>query len=151
MNGSELREIRRAFGLTQAEVARTAGMHQPDLSSIERGRELRPRMVDAIRDAMYSLVPPSVVLRRHREELRQVLTTMGARNPRVFGSVLHGTDRPGSDIDILVELPARTGLLGLAELTAAAREVVRVPVDLVPDDPRNQQALASAKAEAVAL
>ncbi|MFD1506732.1 XRE family transcriptional regulator [Georgenia yuyongxinii] len=151
MDGNALRELRRSFGLTQAEVARAAGIHQPDLSNIERGRELRPRMLDAIRDAMYSLVPPSVVLDRHREELRRVLTSMGVKNPRTFGSVLHGTDRPGSDIDILAELPTGAGLLELAEITDAAHDVMRVPVDILPDDPRNQHALASARSEAVPL
>ena len=46
-------------------------------------------------------------------------------NLRVFGSVARGEDRPGSDVDLLVELPPDMGLLGLgrvqAELVARRR------------------------------
>ena len=64
----------------------------------------------------------------------------GATNLRAFGSVARGEDRPDSDLDLLVDLPASMGLLGLGRLERdleAALDGVRVDVvpatDLKPD------------------
>ena len=50
--------------------------------------------------------------------------------PRVFGSVLHGTDRDGSDLDLLVEVRRGTTLFDLVgfeqELQAALGVAVQV-------------------------
>lgn len=43
-------------------------------------------------------------LRAHRSELRD----LGALRLSIFGSVARGDDRPGSDVDVLVELDERT-------------------------------------------
>lgn len=52
---------------------------------------------------------PSEALRSHREEIRRVVELNRARNPRVFGSVLHGADIDGSDLDLIVDpLPGAT-------------------------------------------
>jgi predicted nucleotidyltransferase len=58
-----------------------------------------------------------------------------AANPRVFGSVLHGRAKRGSDIDILVDaLPGAT-LFDLGGLQVALEELLGAPVDLLtPDD-----------------
>jgi predicted nucleotidyltransferase len=50
----------------------------------------------------------------------------------LFGSVLEGRDRPGSDIDLLVEFePAfQPGLLALAAMEAELTTLVGRPVDL---------------------
>ncbi len=39
-----------------------------------------------------------------------------ARNPRVFGSVLHGGDTDNSDLDLLVDPLPETNLLNLGAL-----------------------------------
>jgi predicted nucleotidyltransferase len=52
---------------------------------------------------------PSVVLDIQRNAVREAVNRFRTANPRVFGSVLHGTDRDGSDIDLLVDaLPGAT-------------------------------------------
>ncbi len=52
---------------------------------------------------------PSVVLDMQRTAVREAVNRFRTANPRVFGSVLHGTDRDGSDIDLLVDaLPGAT-------------------------------------------
>ena len=54
-----------------------------------------------------------------------------AANPRVFGSVLHGTDEDGSDLDLLVDaLPGAT-LFDLGELQFELESLLGVPVDLL--------------------
>jgi predicted nucleotidyltransferase len=51
-------------------------------------------------------------------------------NLRVFGSVLHGTDRSGSDLDLLVDaLPGAT-LFDLAGLQIELESLLGVRVDL---------------------
>jgi predicted nucleotidyltransferase len=38
-----------------------------------------------------------------RSAVRESGRPLSRREPRVFGSVLHGTDRDGSDLDLLVD------------------------------------------------
>jgi predicted nucleotidyltransferase len=51
----------------------------------------------------------------------------------VFGSVARGDDRPGSDVDLLVDLPSGLGLLGLGRLLDDLECVLDgARIDLVP-------------------
>jgi len=59
---------------------------------------------------------PSEILPQHRETIRQLVLEAGMANPRVFGSVLHGDDEEGSDLDILVDPSPRASLLDMAGL-----------------------------------
>ena len=44
-----------------------------------------------------------------RADVREVARRFRTTNPRVFGSVVHGTDQDGSDLDLLVDaLPGAT-------------------------------------------
>jgi predicted nucleotidyltransferase len=51
-------------------------------------------------------------------------------NPRIFGSVVHGDDVEGSDLDLLVDPAPETSLLDLARLQVAIETVIGVKVDL---------------------
>lgn len=52
---------------------------------------------------------PSEMLEKNRDAIRAATKRFNAANPRVFGSVARGDDRPDSDIDILVDaLPGST-------------------------------------------
>ena len=52
---------------------------------------------------------PSAVLDMKRSAVREAVGRYRTANPRVFGSVLHGTDQNRSDIDLLVDaLPGAT-------------------------------------------
>lgn len=74
---------------------------------------------------------PSVALRLKREAIREVTARCRATNPRFFGSVLHGNDIEGSDLDILVDaLPGAT-LFDLGGLQDELQELLGVPVDLL--------------------
>jgi len=78
---------------------------------------------------------PSTALELKRMAVREVTGRYRASNPRVFGSVLHGLDQDGSDIDILVDaLPGAT-LFDLGGLQVELEELLGVPVDLLtPQD-----------------
>ena len=74
---------------------------------------------------------PSAAIDLKRAAVREAAGRFRAANPRVFGSVLHGTDRDGSDLDLLVDaLPGAT-LFDLGGLHAELEELLGVPVDLL--------------------
>ena len=74
---------------------------------------------------------PSVVLDMKRNAVREAVNRFRTANPRVFGSVLHGTDRDGSDLDLLVDaLPGAT-LLDLGGLQDDLESLLGIQVDLL--------------------
>ena len=74
---------------------------------------------------------PSVVLDMKRSAVREVVSRFRTANPRIFGSVLHGTDQDGSDLDLLVDaLPGAT-LLDLGDLEEELKSLLGVDVDLL--------------------
>ena len=127
-----LLEARRSAGLTQAELARRAGTSQAMVARYETGiasptvRTLRRLLRAADRDlelssvASAAAIPPSplaAALREHRAEITAAAERVGAHNVRVFGSVARGEDTADSDLDLLVDFPARErGLLPLLTL-----------------------------------
>lgn len=74
---------------------------------------------------------PSEVIEQNRELIRDLVARHKTENPRVFGSVLHGTDKEGSDIDIVVDLLPETTLFDLGGLQSELESALGVPVDLV--------------------
>lgn len=74
---------------------------------------------------------PSLALDLKRIAVREVASRFRVANPRIFGSVLHGTDRDGSDLDLLVDaLPGAT-LLDLGDLQDELQSLLGVHVDLL--------------------
>jgi predicted nucleotidyltransferase len=85
------------------------------------------RLAEAIQDPL-----PRAALAAHRAELRAIALTTGARDVMLFGSTRRGTDRPGSDLDLLLVDPPR-GLTGF-RLVAIERQLTNlagVPVQLL--------------------
>lgn len=74
---------------------------------------------------------PSEALELYRSEIRQIVASAHACNPRVFGSVLHGDDEEGSDLDILVDTTPQTTLLDIGEIRYRLRSLLGVPVDVL--------------------
>jgi uncharacterized protein len=74
---------------------------------------------------------PSVALDMKRNAVREAARRFRTENPRVFGSALFGTDRDGSDLDLLVDaLPGAT-LFDLGGLQDELQELLGVQVDLL--------------------
>ena len=74
---------------------------------------------------------PSVALDQKRGAVREAASCFRAANLRVFGSVLRGDDRDGSDLDLLVDpLPGAT-LFDLGGLQVELEELLGVRVDLL--------------------
>lgn len=94
---------------------------------------------------------PSVFLEMKRDAVLEAVGRFRTANPRVFGSVLDGTDRVGSDIDLLVDtLPGAT-LLDLGDLEEELKSLLGVDIDLLtPDDlPPKFRAKVLAEAQAI--
>lgn len=76
-------------------------------------------------------VRPSIALDLKRSAVREAARRFRAANPRIFGSVLRGTDRDGSDLDLLVDaLPGAT-LFDLGGLQDELESLLGVRVDLL--------------------
>jgi hypothetical protein len=73
---------------------------------------------------------PSIALATQREHVLAIALAHGARNLRVFGSVVTGLDHEGSDLDLLVDMPRGTSLLGVVGLQLDIQDALGVKVDL---------------------
>lgn len=76
------------------------------------------------------LQTPSQALRHGRSLIRKLAARHRTANPRVFGSVVTGQDREGSDLDVLVEPLPGTTLFDLGGLQDALEEALGVRVDV---------------------
>ena len=74
---------------------------------------------------------PSEALNAHRAELRELVSRHGLARPRVYGSVLTGSDTDDSDLDLLVDATDATSLFALARLEHAARQLLGVEVSVL--------------------
>jgi len=74
------------------------------------------------------------LLEAKKGEILRIAAKHGARNVRVFGSVVRGEARPDSDVDFLVDMePGRT-LLDLGGLLMDLRDLLGLNVDVVTED-----------------
>ena len=74
---------------------------------------------------------PSAALDQKRNAVREAANRFRVANPRIFGSVLHGTDKEGSDLDLLVDAPPGTTLFDLGALQDELETLLGVQVDLL--------------------
>jgi hypothetical protein len=74
-------------------------------------------------------------LTRYVEELRphmpELAARYGVKSMGVFGSYVHGEQRRGSDLDVLVEFYEPPSLLRFIELEHYLSDLLKVKVDLV--------------------
>jgi uncharacterized protein len=162
-----LQEARRSAGLTQAELARRAGTSQAMVARYETGiasptvRTLQRLLRAADRDlelssvASETAIPPSplaAALREHRTEITAAAEHVGAHNVRIFGSVARGEDTADSDLDLLVDFPARErGLLPLLTLAEQVERLIGRRVDVAAVEVMAEPVRDRALAEAVPL
>jgi predicted nucleotidyltransferase len=76
-------------------------------------------------------VKPSIALREHRDEVREVLDRFRMSNPRIFGSASRNEDTEDSDLDILIEAPSETSLYDLAQAELELEAILGCKVDLL--------------------
>jgi hypothetical protein len=162
-----LKEARERSGLSQAELARRAGVTQsmisayesslrePALSTLSRlveaaGLQLRVSVDESRPEPLSG--PVGKIVRQKRRELVAAAAAHGASRVRVFGSVARGEDGAESDVDLLVDLPPGLGLLGYARLLDQMETVLGGPaVDLVPAADLKPEMRARVEREAIPL
>ena len=74
---------------------------------------------------------PSTALQTHRDAIRAIALRHRVTNVRVFGSVVHGDDIEGSDLDILVEPTAETTMMDIAKIQLELGQLLSVAVDVL--------------------
>jgi uncharacterized protein len=132
VGANRIRGLRERAAMTQAQLAEATGIAQPHLSAYENAaRPVTPRVLARIEEA--TRVRPSELVRRHREEIRALARKYGGENPRVFGSVAHGTDTFDSDIDLVVRFRPDASLGDVALLQGELLEVLGVPVEVISE------------------
>lgn len=125
-----LRLRRAAAGMTQRELATASGVKQPLIAAIESGARQPTASARAALDGALQ-VRPSEVLRIARDQVLAAVLAIGGENVRVFGSVAHGTDKPDSDIDLLVTFSPESDIVTLLTLEEDLANLLTVPVDVV--------------------
>lgn len=73
------------------------------------------------------------LLSAKRDEILRVCAKYGARNVRVFGSVVRGEDQEGSDVDFLVDLEPGRSLLDLAGLAVELEALLGRKADVLTE------------------
>lgn len=96
-------------------------------------------------------VNPSTILAFYRDEIVGILASAGLMNPRVFGSVLRGTDSPLSDLDILVDAAPGVTLFDLGRATETLRKRFGIRFDIVTSNGLPESFRATILAEASQL
>lgn len=162
-----LRDARRRAGLSQLELGRRAGVTQSVVSAYESGARQPsvPTLARLVAAAGFELdmrvSDPAATrpaggalgqrVEARRVEMQAVLSRYGLSGARVFGSVARGDEGPGSDVDLLVDVPEGVGLVTLGRCEAELERLLGARVDLVPASGLKAHVAAEVLAEAVAL
>lgn len=133
-----------------------AGHRQPALATlasliVAAGMDLEVRVRPQRRELERLTGPVGRKLRRRQHQVIEAAAAHGITNLRVFGSVARGDDRPDSDVDLLADLPAELGLIGLGRAREELERVLDVPVDLVPAGDLKPDVAKRVEVESVAL
>jgi len=74
---------------------------------------------------------PSTAYQQHRDTIRLIVERHNGRNPRIFGSVLHGEDTEESDLDLLIDTTPATSLFDVGAICVELTELLGVEVDVL--------------------
>ena len=84
-----------------------------------------------------------------REEIRRIAAKHGARNVRVFGSVVRDEAGPESDVDFLIEVGSTTSSWFPAGLIVELEDLLGRPVEVVTERALNRDLRERVLSEAV--
>lgn len=129
--------------MSQADLARAAGMSQPNVAAIENGT--RNPSDDAferlLRAADYR---PSLALEENADAIVEAGRKHGLHDIRVFGSIATGADHFTSDIDLLARVDRGRGYFDVAAFAHTVEELTGFAVDVIVDDEHRPAFLNSA-------
>ena len=73
------------------------------------------------------------LVNQNREDILRIAQRYGARNVRIFGSVIHGEDNAQSDVDVLVNFDSGRSLLDHVALMQDLEDLLGRKVDVVSE------------------
>ena len=86
-----------------------------------------------------------------RDRICKIASRHGARNLRIFGSVMRGEEGKGSDLDLLIDLEPGRSLLDLVALKQELEALLGIPVDIAEPESLHWYIRDRVMAEAVPL
>lgn len=86
-----------------------------------------------------------------RADILRIAAKYGASNVRIFGSVSRAEQRPGSDVDFLVDMESGRSLLDRAGLVLELQELLGVVVDVVTEKSLKERIRVRVLLEAVSI
>ncbi len=90
-------------------------------------------------------------LRAHRDDILVIAERHGARDVRVFGSVVRGEANQASDVDFLVEMESGRSLMDRARLLVELGDLLGCAVDVATESSLRPRVRERALAEAIPL
>ena len=88
---------------------------------------------------------------KRRENILKIAKAHGATNLKIFGSYARGDEKPGSDIDLLVELEPGRSLLDIIAIKQDIEDMINRKVDVVTADALSPYIREEIMQEAIAL
>src|SRR5690554_4769245 len=95
--------------------------------------------------------PLRELVEARRDEIKAIVARHNGKSIAIFGSVARGDERPGSDIDFLVELAPGTRPFEILSIGTELEEVLDVKVDVGTPDSLKERPRGEVLAEAVTL
>ncbi len=95
--------------------------------------------------------PLRQLVEARREQIKEIVARHHGRSVATFGSVVRGEERPGSDIDFLVELEPDARPIEILSIAVELEEVLGVKVDVGTPASLRDRVRADVLAEAVRL
>ena len=72
---------------------------------------------------------PSVLLLKHRAQIKEIALRHHVASVSVFGSALHGNDLDDSDLDLLVEPTVETTMFDIGGIQFEVSELLGIPAN----------------------
>lgn len=90
---------------------------------------------------------------RHEIEKKvvSILSGYGANRISIFGSYARGEEKPGSDLDVLVEFKERKSLLEIVRIERELSEALGIKVELLTEKSISPYLIAGIKSEALVV
>jgi predicted nucleotidyltransferase len=137
-----VRSARESAQMSARALASASEVSTSTVTRIERGQinptvQMLDRLLTATGNSLSMTVHPSSReptlsdLRKHRTKVLDVVSSFDGSNVRVFGSVARGEATENSDVDLLIDVPAGTGLFTVEAIAEALERVLPWKVDLM--------------------
>src|ERR687897_2023586 len=128
------RSLRCSASTSEPQCPRPPGLstehHRRSVTEFGLGPSRNVRGPYSVTMADVEATPLRELVEARREEIKAIVARHHGRSVAIFGSVARGAERPGSDIDFLVELSPGTRPFEILSIGADLEEALGVKVDL---------------------